>query len=144
MLVDQAYLDRVRRALFAALMRANTVALAGFGLLTAGMVWLAATNGDWTWAMIPVLLLGVLPFGLWRSAGAMGRRAPLGTYVAFAVTPDGTFHSSGASGTTTVNPGYVYRVSSSGDCWIVTLRSGLTIPVPRELLPEADARRLTS
>ncbi len=142
MRVDGPYLARVRRAMYFYLLRANAVALIFFALLTVGVVAFAASDGDWTWALLALVMLAAIPLTLWRAATLQVRRLPAGTYVAYAVTPDGTFHVSNAGGTTTVNPGFVAKLAATADCWLVALYSGLVLPVPRELLPESDARLL--
>lgn len=129
--------------MFTALMRGSAVrfgVLALIGLVLAG---LALASGDVWWALVLVAMLGTLPLALWQSAQSYARNLPPGSWLAYAVTPDGTFHSSNASGTITMAPGHVARVQAAGDCWIVTLSSGVTVPVPRELLPEADVALLT-
>lgn len=139
--VDQELLNRVRRATFLMLARASLPTYAVFCLLTAVTAGLAATGGDWAVVIIGGVVLLTLPLVLWRSA-LRGVRAPLGTYLAYAVTPDGTFHYSAASGTTTVNPGFVARLSASPDCWFIVLATGLLIVAPREAIPDADAALL--
>ena len=133
MQVDDAYVIRVRRALFAALLRSNSATLVLIAGLAAVMCVLAATGGDWLLAGVSVALAGLLPVFLWRSASRLTARTPRGTLVAYAVTPDGTF---------TVNPGFVGRVGLVGDCWLVTTPAGVVV-VPKELLPDADAALLS-
>ncbi len=142
MQVDSAYLERIRRSLFAALLRGNRVTLVVFAALAVVMCVLAATGGEWFYAILGVVMAALLPLLLWRSSARPGARVPVGSFVAYAVTPDGTLHSSGAIGTTTVNPGFVARVSLARDCWLVSLTGGYLFVVPRELLPDADAALL--
>nr|NLI50210.1 hypothetical protein [Propionibacterium sp.] len=139
MRVDSAYLERIRRALFAALLRGNRVTLAAFAALAVVMCVLAASGGDWFYAIFGVAMAGLLPLLLWRSSARPGARVPVGSFVAYAVTPDGTLHASGAQGTTTVNPGFVSRLAVTRDCWLIGLASGVLLVVPRELIPDADA-----
>ena len=142
MQVDDAYVIRVRRALSAALLRSNAATLVLFAGLAAVMCVLAATGGDWLLAGVSVALAGLLPVFLWRSATRLTARTPRGTLVAYAVTPDGTFHTSTVAGTLTVNPGFVGRVGLVGGCWLVTAPAGVVV-VPKELLPDADAALLS-
>jgi len=142
MRVDAAYVTRIRGALFAALLRANLITLVAFTVLAVLMCVLAATGGDWFYAALGVVMAALLPFLLWRSASRTGRRLPPGSFVAYAVTPDGTLHHSSAIGTTTVNPGFVGRLAATRDCWLVALASGVLLVVPRELIPDADAALL--
>ena len=141
MQVDDAYVARVRKALFAALLRSNAATLIMFAVLAVLMCVLAATGGDWLLAGVAVALAAMLPVFLRRSASRLTARTPRGTFVAFAVTADGTFHSSSVAGTRTVNPGFVGRVGLVGDCWLVSTPAGLVV-VPHELLPDADAALL--
>lgn len=140
--MNPAYLARIRRALFAALLRSNMVTLVSFAVLAVIMCVLAASGGDWFYAVLSVIMAILLPFLLWRSSARSGARVPIGSYVAYAVTPDGTLHSSGAAGTTTVNPGFVARLSATPDCWLIGLAAGVLLVVPRELIPDADAALL--
>jgi len=103
---------------------------------------LAAADGDWSLPLIAGASLIVIPSLLWRAASRATLRTPAGSFVAYAVTPDGTYHASSAAGTTTVNPGYVDRVAATRDCWLISLASGTLAVVPRELIPDADAQLL--
>lgn len=142
MQVDRAYADRVRRALLGALVRANALSFGVLVLLAAGTAALAAADGDWSLPLIAGASLIVIPSLLWRAASRATLRTPAGSFVAYAVTPDGTYHASSAAGTTTVNPGYVDRVAATRDCWLISLASGTLAVVPRELIPDADAQLL--
>jgi len=142
MQVDRAYTDRVRRALLGALLRANALSFGVLVLLGAGTAALAVTDGEWTFPLVAAAALMVVPALLWRAASRMTLRTPAGSFVAYAVTPDGTFHASTAAGTSTVSPGYVDRVAATRDCWLIALASGTLTIVPRELIPDADAQLL--
>jgi len=139
---DEAVANRVRRAMFAALMRANLVALVLMFMIAAGGLALAGQSGFWTFPIMLIVLLAVVPLALWRTSARSVGGTPLGSYLAYAVTPDGTFHSSSAFGTSTINPGFVARIAQSRDCWMVTISNGFLIVVPKELLPDADAALL--
>jgi hypothetical protein len=99
-------------------------------------------GGDWTFVVVGLVLLAMLPLLLWRAASRGTQRTPMGTFVAYAVTPDGTLHTSGAAGSSTVSPGYIARVGATPDCWLIALASGMLLIVPRELIPDADASLL--
>ena len=128
--------------MFGALLRANAVTLGALAVLAIGSGVFAGMGGDWTFVIVGLVLLALLPVLLWRAASRGAQRTPMGSYVAYAVTPDGTFHSSGVAGTSTVSPGYVARVGATPDCWLVSLASGMLMIVPRELFPDADAALL--
>ncbi len=142
MRVDAAYLTRIRGALFAALLRANLITLVAFTALAVVLGVLAAGGGDWFYAVVGTVMAALLPFLLWTSASRTARRVPPGSFVAYAVTPDGTLHHSSAHGTITVNPGSVARLVRTRDCWLVGLATGVLLVVPRELIPDADAALL--
>lgn len=143
-MVTDEFLARVRAATFAWLVRGSWPMLVGFAVLaiaSLGMT-LASGGGDWMWALAALVMGALVPYTLWRSASVAAGRLQRGSYLAYAVTPDGTFHCSSAAGTTTVNAGYVARLSAVRGFWIVVLHNGTTIPVPHELLPDAEARLL--
>lgn len=142
MLIDDAYARRVRGAMFGALLRANLLTLGLFALLALGAVGLALVDGDFTIAVFGVAMVSLAPLFLWRTASRSTLRTQLGTYVAYAVTPDGTLHVSTVAGTSTINPGFVSRVLPARDCLLLALFNGVLMVVPRELLPDADAALL--
>lgn len=142
LLIDEAFIARMRRVSTAMMVRRMAVP---FGLLLVFAIVLAALSipsGDWD-LLIPMLVLAFLPLVFFLLSVRVAARGLVpGTYIAYAVTPDGTFHVASVSGTTTVNPGYVTRLTQADDVWLVGLASGATLPVPRELLPDADAALL--
>lgn len=129
--------------MFAALLRSNAVRLGAFILIGLVLAGVALASGDVWWAVALVVMMGTMPLSLWQTAQSYARNLPQGSWLAYAVTSDGTFHTSNASGTLTVSPGHVVRVLPTGDCWLISLSSGITMPVPRELLPDADVASMT-
>lgn len=141
-MMDKALIERIQRSMFGAMLRTNLPLLVLLAVLVVASIWMAATGGDWSLVIFSTLLVIIVPFTLWRNTTKAVRRVPEGSWIAYAVTPDGTLHSSSASGTTTVNPGFVLRAAATRDCWLMALSSGLFIVAPRELIPDADAALL--
>lgn len=136
-------MKRIARAGFNALLRVMGPLLLAMLLVGGGLSWLSAAEGDWAPLVILAVVLLSLLLTLWRSASRPAAQLPLGSWIAYAVTPDGTLHASTAAGTATINPGYVASVAGTPGVWIIRLvLPNVVMVVPRELLPDTDAALL--
>lgn len=143
MQVDEAYRARVRAVVFRMLLRRSGPSTLLMILCAMFFTFAAGQSGQWMWAVFAIALIVLVPLSWWRTSTRLAAQLPLGSWIAYAVTPDGGFHASTLVGTTTINPGYVRGVQLVGDCWLLgSSTTGSLIVVPRELLPDADAARL--
>ncbi len=137
-MVDEALRGRVRSTVFGVIVRSTWLAMAIVALLFIP----SALSGDWLFIASVAIAIAAYMGVAWLSAMRAGALLPLGSWIAYAVTPDGTLHTSTAVGVMTVNPGYVTRLAGTRQAWVLRLSSGIVLFVPRELLPDADAALL--
>ena len=139
-MVDRALLERLRRASYQAMLRQSVRMFVYMLVLGIALTWLSWQSWGAS-SLIFVLLPLTWLLTLWRSSFRVARLFPVGSYIGYAVTPDGALHSSNVMSTCVQNPGTVGRLGASRDCWIISTSAGM-MPIPRELIPDADAALL--